>query len=132
MFFAAQLSSYNKRWWSGQSVSDQSAATLIVRPASAAESSSEVDNPDAHSLVFYNSPGERDGQVEPARADASRIQVDDAVAIFQLRTVRMSIDDNLYARSRWRQVEVVDGMYKVEQATTQFDRFCGGQLRAGS
>jgi hypothetical protein len=71
--FAAQLLSYNKRTPEGQS---GPSGTLALSRAV------QVDDPDAHISVLYESACERNGQIEPSWTRASRVKVDGAFAFF--------------------------------------------------
>ena len=98
---------------------------MIVCPATPSDSSQKVDDTDSRLLVFDHCPRERNGQVETPWAGASGVQIHDAVMVFNLRTMRMSIDDDLDAGGGRNHVQVLYGMNKIEQASAEFDGFGG-------
>lgn len=73
----------------------------------------------------------RDGdrKIEAAWAAASWVEIEDAVAGFDARLVRVAGDDDGDAGGLWVEVEVGDGVQHVDELVVELDSFGGGEMR---
>src|SRR5205085_5413462 len=89
--------------------------------------SAEGDDPGGDAPAFDRELGRRDRQAKPARARASRIDVEDAVALVDRRPVRVARDDDAHAGGARLDVDLGEIVDRVEEDLAEADELALAQ-----
>src|SRR4051812_1491360 len=72
----------------------------------------------------------RNWQSEPARPSASGVQIQDAVSLVYLRTMRMAVYHRMHACRSRLDIQVIERVHQIELAAAELHRLRRRQLRA--